>query len=63
MQEYFANFIKNGDPNGPGLPRWPAANGSGDGAGQVMRLDVESGAAPDKHQARYLLLDQVSSKP
>src|SRR5215213_6628648 len=24
LQGYFANFIKKGDPNGPGLPGWPA---------------------------------------
>ena len=24
VENYFANFIKNGDPNGAGLPNWPA---------------------------------------
>ncbi|HWT02702.1 MAG TPA: carboxylesterase family protein [Pyrinomonadaceae bacterium] len=56
MQSYFANFIKTGNPNGAGLPNWPAAGNDGDA--QVMRLDVESRAAPEKHRARYLFLDQ-----
>jgi len=69
-QEYFANFIKKGAPNGPGLPTWPAANSSNGGGGsggggdtvQVMRLDVESHAEPDKNRARYLFLDQLPTK-
>ena len=51
MQNYFANFIKQADPNGPGLPQWPALPG-------VMRLDVQSRAEPDTTRARYLFLDQ-----
>ena len=65
MQEYFANFIKKGDPNGRGLPTWAAANKS-DGAADaasVMRLDVQSRAEPEKHRARYLFLDKSSQKP
>ena len=56
MQSYFANFIKTGDPNGPGLPDWPAANR--DASTPVMRLDVNSRVEPDQTQARYLFLDR-----
>jgi para-nitrobenzyl esterase len=62
MQEYFANFIRRGDPNGSGLPRWPAANRGGADSARVMRIDVESRAEPDTTRARYLLLDQLSTK-
>jgi para-nitrobenzyl esterase len=54
MQGYFANFIKTGNPNGPGLPEWPAANTSGV---PVMHMDVNSKARPEEHRDRYLLLD------
>jgi para-nitrobenzyl esterase len=61
MQGYFANFIKKRNPNGPGLPKWPAASTAGGDALQVMRLDVETRAEPDKHRPRYLFQDQVFS--
>ncbi|HST51716.1 MAG TPA: carboxylesterase family protein [Pyrinomonadaceae bacterium] len=57
MQTYFANFIKKGDPNGAGLPIWPAVK-----AGtpvQIMRLDVQPRAVADEHRARYLFLDRL----
>ncbi len=57
MQDYFANFIKRGDPNGPGLPAW---TGNREGAApHVMRLDVESRDEVDAREPRYALLDEL----
>ncbi len=57
MQGYFANFIKTGDPNGGGLPAWPAANGPS--GVQVLRIDVQTRAEPEQHRDRYVFLDQI----
>lgn len=57
MQRYWANFVACGDPNGPGLPAWPALNRSD--PPQVMVLDVESQAVTEDHRDRYLLLNDL----
>lgn len=57
MLNYFANFIKTGNPNGTGLAEWPAAQ-PGDTTPPVMILDTESKAI--KHNdARYYFLERV----
>jgi para-nitrobenzyl esterase len=58
MQQYYANFVRSGDPNAPGLPQWQPSN-TGDTV-QLMRLDVESAMEPDRHRARHLLLDDLA---
>jgi para-nitrobenzyl esterase len=60
MEEYFANFIKGGDPNGAKLPKWPAANGLDGKAVAVMHIDVDTRAEPEKHRERYEFLDRLS---
>jgi para-nitrobenzyl esterase len=60
MQAFFVNFIKTGNPNGAGLPTWPAY--SAETGHQRMLIDVNSQAGPEPHRARYLALDGVIGK-
>jgi para-nitrobenzyl esterase len=59
MSSYWANFMKHGDPNGEGLPKWPVYNKK-DGY-QTMNLDAAAQAAPQKHRDRYEFLDGVAA--
>jgi para-nitrobenzyl esterase len=57
MMDYWTNFAKAGDPNGPGgigmrLPEWPRY----DKTEEVMHLDEESAASADTTRARYEFL-------
>lgn len=61
MQQYWVNFARTGDPNGPNLPKWPAYSPSTNW--QVMRIDDTPHAEPDKLRPRYLFLDRLWSKP
>jgi len=56
LADYWTNFAKRGDPNGPGLTPWPRYNGGGY---QVMYFSADSAAAPDARRARYEFLDQL----
>ncbi len=58
MQEYFANFIKTGNPNGKNLPEWPAVEKESSNP-SVMILDTESKAVKAPDDARYLFLDKA----
>jgi para-nitrobenzyl esterase len=61
IQTYFVNFIKTGNPNGAGLPNWPAYS-----AGTNyprMHIDVDTHVEPEPHRDRYLALDAAMAKP
>jgi para-nitrobenzyl esterase len=60
MQEYWTNFAKTGNPNGPGLAEWPVYS-AGDGW-QVMYLDNPCKAQKDKLRDRHLFLDKEWGK-
>jgi len=60
MQACFVNFIKTGNPNGPGLPDWPAYDA---GTGYLrMRIDAVSQAEPETDRARYQVLDAIFAR-
>ena len=55
---YWVNFVMNGDPNGPGLPRWPSYRGGGS---PVMALDTPAKAGPEEWRERHMFLRQATN--
>ena len=55
-QGYWLNFIKTGNPNGPGLPKWTWMQGS---IPQVMDLSANPHLVDEPHLNRYLVLDSM----
>jgi para-nitrobenzyl esterase len=59
LLNYFANFIKTGNPNGDGLPKWFGLQSS---IPKVMIIDENSRAEPEKNLKRYVLMDSFFNK-
>ncbi len=57
MQNYFANFIKTGNPNGTDLPEWNPAQAKDDSP-SVMIIDVASKQVKAGNDVRYRFLDK-----
>jgi para-nitrobenzyl esterase len=60
MQEYFANFVKTGNPNGASLPKWPPVK-AGEPAG-YLHIDVETKAETEAHRGRFTVLDNLARR-
>lgn len=60
MQQYFANFIKTGNPNGNGLPEWPAINNTT--PAPVMHIDVNTRLEKETNRQRYLYHDKAAKR-
>lgn len=54
MSSYWTNFAKTGNPNGSGLPYWPAFTASSQ---QIMYFDGHSGAQPVPNLAQIKAMD------
>ncbi|MEO5593404.1 MAG: carboxylesterase family protein [Chitinophagaceae bacterium] len=60
METFFANFIKTGNPNGTGVPAWPAVKPNAPAL--VMHINVHTRVETEKNRPRYLLLDGLPVK-
>jgi para-nitrobenzyl esterase len=56
MQEYFANFIKTGNPNGKNVPEWKSL--TTEEPIYFMFLDANPRSEAEKNRVRYLFLDK-----
>jgi para-nitrobenzyl esterase len=57
---WWTSFAKTGDPNGPGLPAWPAWRA--DGERRLMRINQAAAAEPERDRARYEFLDGMERR-
>ena len=59
MVSYWANFAKNGDPNGQGLPLWPQYNLSD---GKIFELGSTIGLKEDPYSKTYKIINEFMTK-
>jgi len=61
MNQYWINFAKTGNPNGDGLPNWPAYNKQ-DQEMLDVELDGKTIGKPDPRKARFDVIEKAMKK-
>ena len=63
FQQIYINFVRNGKPNGPGLPQWDTYNHNGD-VPPVMLIDTNTRQVKNaKVYDRYKQIDAFIHRP
>lgn len=57
FQSYYVNFVKNGNPNGPGVPYWPPVESPE--AAPIMVIDSMARLKKEENRKRYLVLEKL----
>ncbi|XOV92835.1 MAG: carboxylesterase/lipase family protein [Bacteroidota bacterium] len=58
MHEYYSNFIKTGNPNGDGLPEWPAVETDNESP-MIMNFDTQTELVPASLDYRFRYLEEM----
>ena len=56
MNNYWVNFVKKGNPNGEGVPDWPAYDKS---AGNIMEIGDQSVVSPGLFKDDFRFLERA----
>ena len=56
VMSYWVNFARTGDPNGPGLPKWPNFT---EGDETMMRLDAHPASGPTPNLEQLRVFDAI----
>ncbi|MFD2872486.1 carboxylesterase/lipase family protein [Mucilaginibacter ximonensis] len=57
MQNFFVNFVKTGNPNGAGVPKWDTVKD-----GKFMVINQDAGQQPISDAKRYAVMDSFFNK-